>query len=49
VAPAGKRASKRTLRVVHCYTINSSVKKSGDDDAESLEYLVDLHASCSFL
>jgi hypothetical protein len=33
---------------VHCYTINSSTKKSGDDDAESLKYFDASHASYSF-
>jgi hypothetical protein len=48
VAPAGRRASRRILRVVHCYTTNSSVKKSGDDDADRLKYFSVLHASYSF-
>jgi hypothetical protein len=39
VVPAGRHASRRTSRVVHCYTTNSSVKKSGDGDAESLQFL----------
>jgi hypothetical protein len=39
----------RTSRVVHCDTTYSSVKKSGDDDVESLMYFNTLHASCSFL
>jgi hypothetical protein len=33
---------------MHCYTINSSAKKSGDDVTESLKYFNILHASCSF-
>jgi hypothetical protein len=49
VALAGRRASRRTSRVVHCYTTNSSAKKSDDDDADSLKYYNTLHASCSFL
>jgi hypothetical protein len=48
VAPIGRRASRRTSRVVYCYTTNSSTKKSGDDDAGSLKYFDALHASCSF-
>jgi hypothetical protein len=48
VASAGRHASKRTSRVVHCYTKNSLVKKSGDDDAGPLKYFSALHASCSF-
>jgi hypothetical protein len=41
VAPTGRRVSKRTSRVVHCYTINSSTKKSDDDnDVELLKYLL---------
>jgi hypothetical protein len=39
VALAGRRASRRTSKVVHCYTTNSSVKKSGDDDVELLQFL----------
>jgi hypothetical protein len=46
--PTGRRVSRRTSRVVHCYTTNSSAKKSGDNDAESLKYFDVLHASCSF-
>jgi hypothetical protein len=46
VAPAGMRVLRRTLRVVHCYTANSSAKKSDDDNAESLKYFNALHASC---
>jgi hypothetical protein len=34
--------------VVHCYTINSSTKKSGDDDSDSLKYFNTLHACCNF-
>jgi hypothetical protein len=48
VAPTGRHASRRTSKVVHCYTINSFTKKSGDDDADSLKYFNALHASCSF-
>jgi hypothetical protein len=48
VAPAGRHASRRTSRVVHCYTTNSFAKKSGGDDTESLKYFNTLHASCSF-
>jgi hypothetical protein len=48
VAPAGRRASKRTSRVVHYYTTNSSVKKSGDDDADPLKYFSALHVSSNF-
>jgi hypothetical protein len=39
VAPTGRHASSRTSRVVHCYTTNSFIKKSGDGDAESLQFL----------
>jgi hypothetical protein len=39
VVPAGRYALKRTSRVVHCYTINSFAKKSGNDDVESLQFL----------
>jgi hypothetical protein len=39
----------RISSIVHYYTINSSVKKSGDDDADLLKYFSILHASCSFL
>jgi hypothetical protein len=46
--PAGRRASRRTSRVVHCYTRNFFVKKSGDDDADSLKYFNAVHALCSF-
>jgi hypothetical protein len=46
VVLAGRRVSKRTSRVVHCYTTNSSVKKSDDDDADPLKYVNTLHASC---
>jgi hypothetical protein len=49
VAPAGRHASRRTARVVQCYTINSSTKNSGDDDdIDSLKYFNALHASYSF-
>jgi hypothetical protein len=48
VAPVGRRASRRTSRLVHCYATNSSAKKSGDDDAESLKYFNALLASCIF-
>jgi hypothetical protein len=48
VVSAGRHASKRTSRVEHCYITNSSVKKSGDDDADLLKYFSALHASCSF-
>jgi hypothetical protein len=34
--------------VVHCYTINSFVKKCGDDDADPLKYFNALHTSSSF-
>jgi hypothetical protein len=34
--PIGRHASKRISKVVHCYTVNSSVKKSSDDDADTL-------------
>jgi hypothetical protein len=43
-----RRASRRISRIMHYYTINSSVKKSGDDDADPLKYFSALHASCSF-
>jgi hypothetical protein len=49
VAPTGRRASKITSRVVHCYTINSSAKESGDGDVDSLKYFSTLHASYSSL
>jgi hypothetical protein len=39
VVPAGRPTSRRTSKVVHCYTKNSFAKKSGDDDAESLQFL----------
>jgi hypothetical protein len=48
VSPVGRHASKRTLRVVHCYTTNSSIKKSDDDDADPLKYFNALDASWSF-
>jgi hypothetical protein len=48
VVPIGRHASKRTSRVVHCYTTNCSTKKSGDDDAKSLKYFDALHASYNF-
>jgi hypothetical protein len=48
VVPAGKRSSRITSRVEHYYTINSFVKKSGDDDADPIKYFNALHASCSF-
>jgi hypothetical protein len=35
--------------VVYWYTTNSSIKRSGDDDADPLKYFNTLHASCSFL
>jgi hypothetical protein len=44
-----RHALRRTSRVVHCYTTNSSAKKSGDGDANSLKYFNALHASYSFL
>jgi hypothetical protein len=34
--PIERHASRRTIMVVHCYTTNSFVKKSGDVDAKSL-------------
>jgi hypothetical protein len=46
--PVGRHASKRISRVMHYYTTNSSVKKTGDDDAHPLKYFTTLHASCSF-
>jgi hypothetical protein len=49
VALVGRRASKRTSMVVHCYTTNSSAKKSGDDDADPLKYFNGLHAYCNIL
>jgi hypothetical protein len=39
VAPVGRHASRRTSIVVYCYTTTSFVKKSGDGDAESLQFL----------
>jgi hypothetical protein len=33
---------------MHCYTINTSVKKSGDDDVDPLKYFSTLHTSYSF-
>jgi hypothetical protein len=45
VVPIGRRASRRILRVVHCYITNSSVKKRGDDDADPFKYFSTLHAS----
>jgi hypothetical protein len=49
VAPAGRHALRRTSMVVHCYTTNSFVKKSGDDDVDLLKYSHTLHASYNFL
>jgi hypothetical protein len=49
VALAGRCASKRISRVVHSYTTNSSIKNSGDDDADPLKYFSALHASYNFL
>jgi hypothetical protein len=40
VAPAWRHASRRTLKVVYCYTIIFFAKKSGDDDAESLQFFM---------
>jgi hypothetical protein len=48
VSPVGRHASKRTLKVVHCYTTNSSIKKSDNDDADPLKYFSALDASWSF-
>jgi hypothetical protein len=39
VAVAVRLASRRTSRIVHCYTTNSFAKKSGDGDAKSLQFL----------
>jgi hypothetical protein len=44
VALAGRHASRRTSRVVHCYTTNSSTKKSGDVDTDPLKYFNTLYA-----
>jgi hypothetical protein len=33
---------------MHCYTINTSVKKSGDDDVDPLKYFSTLHTSYNF-
>jgi hypothetical protein len=36
VAPAGRRASRRTAITPHYYTTTFSAKKNGDGDVESL-------------
>jgi hypothetical protein len=48
VVPARRRASRRTSRVLHCYSKPSFVQRSEDGDVESLKYFDALHTSCGF-
>jgi hypothetical protein len=49
VVHVGKRALRKILRVVYCYTTKFFIRKSYDNDTDSLKYFNVISTSCSFL